>query len=90
MAIIAAALGWIAASQSNYTGDLAEVLTLHRWLGVSVAGLATIGLAALGLVKFKPQQGLIIYRMIAVTLVVLVPVTAHFGGTLIYGKGYLF
>lgn len=90
MAIVAASLGWIAASQSHYSGELTETLSLHRWLGVSVAIISAAGLAALVAVKYKPSRSLIVYRTISFALVVLVPATAHLGGSLIYGKDYLF
>ena len=90
MAIVAAVLGWIAASQSSYSGELADILTWHRWLGVSVASIAAIGLLALMLAKFKAPRILNIYRSIAFILIILVPIAGHFGGTLIYGKGFPF
>lgn len=90
MAILAAVLGWIAANQSSYGGELAEILTWHRWLGVSVASIAAIGLLALLLARFKSPRALNVYRSLAFILIVLVPVAAHLGGTLIYGKNYPF
>ncbi|MDQ8195249.1 YHS domain-containing protein [Coraliomargarita sp. SDUM461004] len=90
MAILAAVLGWIAASQSSYSGELADILTWHRWLGVSVASIAAIGLLALLLANFKSPRALNVYRSLAFILIVLVPVAAHLGGTLIYGKNYPF
>ena len=90
MAIVAAVLGWIAASQSSYGGELAEILTWHRWLGVSIASIAAIGLLALLLANFKSPRALNVYRSLAFILIVLVPVAAHLGGTLIYGKDYPF
>lgn len=90
MAIVAAVLGWIAAGQSSYSGELAEILTWHRWIGVSVASIAAIGLLALLLEKSKTPRALNVYRSVAFILIILVPVAAHLGGTLIYGKNYPF
>jgi hypothetical protein len=90
MAIIAASLGWIAAGQSNYSGDLADILFLHRWLGVSIAAFAALGLTLL-LPAVRGHAGALrFYRIIIFLLVLLVPVAAHFGGSLIYGIDYLF
>lgn len=89
-AIIAAALGWIAASQSKYTGDLVDILTWHRWLGVSVASISLIGLFGMLVMRKSQSWGVLIYRGALFILLFLAPVAAHFGGTLIYGKGYLF
>lgn len=90
MAIVASVLGWIAANRSSYSGELAEVLTWHRWLGVSVASIAATGLLALLLAKSKSPRLLIVYRSVVFILIILVPVVAHLGGTLIYGKNYPF
>ena len=90
MAIIAASLGWIAAGQSNYSGDLADILFLHRWLGVSIAAFAALGLTLL-LPAVRGHAGALrFYRIINFLLVILIPVAAHFGGSLIYGIDYLF
>jgi uncharacterized membrane protein/YHS domain-containing protein len=90
IAIVAAVLGWVAASQSNYSEELAGILAWHRWLGTSVAGLSAIGLiflvgAVIGYPRAKKN-----YRILCFLLAALVPATAHFGGSLIYGIDYLF
>ncbi len=36
-AVVAAGLGWVNASFTNYTGQLAPVLRWHRWLGTATA-----------------------------------------------------
>jgi uncharacterized membrane protein/YHS domain-containing protein len=90
MAIIAASLGWIAAGQSNYSGDLAEILFLHRWVGVSVAVFAALGLAMLLPAVRGNEVALRLYRIVIFLLIVLVAVAAYLGGSLIYGIDYLF
>ncbi|WP_269522527.1 DUF2231 domain-containing protein [Coraliomargarita parva] len=89
-AVVAAGLGWIAASQSNYPGELADVLTWHRWLGMTVASLGLIGAVGMAVSRTSKAWGIYIYRTVALILLILVPVTAHFGGSLIYGIHYLF
>ena len=89
-AVLAATLGWIAAGQSHYSGELAGVLDWHRWFGVSVASLGLVGLVGVVVARKSKVTGDFIYRCAAFTLLVLIPVTAHLGGTLIYGKHYLF
>jgi len=89
-AIVAATLGWIAASQSHYPGDLINILTWHRWLGVSVASIGLVGLLGMLAMRKSETWGVFIYRSAIFVLLVLVPVAAHFGGSLIYGKDYLF
>lgn len=90
MAIIAASLGWIAADQSNYSGELAELLILHRWAGVTVAAFAVLGLPLLLSAVRGNSVGRRLYRIILFLLVALVPVAAHLGGSLIYGVDYIF
>ncbi len=89
-ALVAASFGWIAASQSTYTGELAETLLFHRWLGVSVASLSLVGLLGLLITRKREKVGTFVYRTMVFLLAILVPITAHFGGSLIYGTDYLF
>jgi uncharacterized membrane protein/YHS domain-containing protein len=89
-ALAAAALGWMAANGASYPGALSEVLEWHRWLGASVAFASTVGLIALVSTKLDCGWGIPMYRITAFTLAALVPLTAHFGGSLIYGTDYLF
>lgn len=89
-ALAAAALGWMAANGASYSGELSEVLEWHRWLGTSVAFASTVGLIALVSTKLDCEWGIPLYRITAFTLGALVPLTAHFGGSLIYGTDYLF
>lgn len=88
-AIVAASLGWIAAGQANYSGELAEVLLVHRWLGVAVASLSLLGLLAVLIQKHYVRPGKFVYRGVLIVLLLLVLLAAHFGGSLIYGKDYL-
>lgn len=90
-ALTAASFGWIAASQSGYTGELAEVLQVHRWLGVSVASLSLLGLLGLLVSRGRHKNsGTTLYRIMLFVLLIVVPITAHFGGSMIYGTDYLF
>jgi len=89
-ALVAASLGWLAVMSASYPGELADYLEWHRWFGTSVAGLSVVGLLSLLLVRFDCEWGTLFYRICVYTLGVLVPVTAHFGGSLIYGPDYLF
>ena len=88
-AIAAAALGWLAAAGTSYPADLGEMLAFHRWLGVSVAILSIIGIVGVAAGREK-KWGKVMYRLILFLTVILVPVTAHYGGSLIYGPNYLF
>lgn len=86
----AAALGWIAASQSNYSGELGRVLFWHRWMGVGMAVIVLLGMAGLALQRRAQPWGRAFYRIALFALLALVPLAAHFGGSLVYGPDYLF
>ncbi len=81
-AFFAAAMGWVAASQSSYP-SLASTLEYHRWLGTSLALLAVAG----SFVVIRNRSSFFA-TTIYLALALLVLVTAHFGGSLIYGPGY--
>lgn len=88
-AITAAALGWIAAANIHYTGDAADLLEWHRWLGTSLAIVAVAGGVAL-IFEFRGHRGgTPIFRATLILLLLLIPLAAHFGGSLVYGPNHL-
>ncbi len=88
-ALSAAPLGWLAAANANYSPDLQDTLQVHRWLGVTTALLALGGLILLWLEKRSPSPRPTLYRILILLVAIIVPLTAHFGGSLIYGPDYL-
>lgn len=89
--LIAAALGWLAAADASYPGELSQVLEWHRWMGTISALVALMGLFSLWLFHYADsQKGLLAYRVTVFALGFLIPLSAHFGGSLIYGPDYLF
>ncbi|MEZ5413661.1 MAG: DUF2231 domain-containing protein [Opitutaceae bacterium] len=89
-AVVAAPLGWLAASQANYPTNLQNTLAWHRWLGVSTAVIALAGLLVLFVEHRRAQRTPAVYRIVLAAIALAVPITAHFGGSLIYGPDYLF
>jgi uncharacterized membrane protein/mono/diheme cytochrome c family protein len=98
--VLSAASGWLNAEHEG--AEATTDLFLHRWLGVSVAGLsvvlaATAILAAirrepadqLELEELPPSRTFAIYRYGLIVAAVLVAFTGHLGGELVYGDGYL-
>jgi len=86
MAAIAAALGWAAGRFAKYPGELEQVLSTHRWFGISTAVLALTTLALLELFWRKQDPGLRRAYLAALVLTALfVGITGHLGGTLIHG-----
>ncbi len=84
-AVVAAVMGWVAASQSSYPDNLSVILEYHRWLGTSVA---TFTVLVSAFVVFRPKTRCRI--PLYVVLALLVFTAGHFGGSLIYGPDYLF
>ena len=88
-ALVAVGLGWLAASGANYSGEMAELLSRHKWLGSSTAILAFLSALFKGLSLKKQSPKLILsYRACLLLTAVLVGLTGHLGGMLIYGKDY--
>lgn len=90
VAIVAAILGWLAADHSSYSGELTNILFLHRWLGTTVAAISALGLIFLICANRGHSLSQKMYRFLSFVLIFLVPSTAHFGGSLIYGVNYPF
>jgi uncharacterized membrane protein/YHS domain-containing protein len=89
-AIGAASLGWLNALSANYDGDLAQVLEYHRWLGTGTAVLAVVVALLSELHRRRPAPvWRMAYRLALLLAAAAVGLTGHFGGTLVYGVGYL-
>lgn len=86
--ILAAISGWTLASGKRFTGEDAELLLNHRWLGVSVVATAVITLGVFYFFKTHKWRDAI-YLILLTILAVLVVLTGHYGGSLIYGAEYL-
>lgn len=79
-ALAAAALGWIHADREPLGQSTEQLLRLHRWTGVACAVLAC--LAAVG------ASSAFARKFFAWPAALLVAVTGHLGGSLVYGEGY--
>jgi len=88
-ALAAAVLGWIAAANSNYTGEAASLLEWHRWLGTSVAIIALCGAFGLAMSASRPRWGSWVYWICLALICVMIPIAAHLGGSMIYGTNHL-
>ncbi|MCH2207303.1 MAG: YHS domain-containing protein [Lentisphaerales bacterium] len=88
-----ALFGWWA-SQSFHTNDVTfEILDSHKWQGISATVLILLTTwLRLKLVKkrrFENARGLTkTFRFFLLASVVLIIMTAHLGGSLIYGEGF--
>ena len=79
-AIAAAACGWLLALGGGYD---AELLSLHRWMGIGVAGACVVTWL------FCVAGRLRVYRAaLLITLIVLI-FAGHFGSEITHGRGFL-
>jgi len=87
-ALVAASLGWAAASSANYP-SLELTLAFHRWLGTGAA-ILVIGCAVLSeAAARKDNRKLYWSYFVALTVgSALVGVVGHLGATLIYGPNH--
>ena len=88
-AVVATPLGWLDAAFASYSGGLAQTLELHRWLGTATAVCSVVTAV---LCEMSERSTSFKYRRWYLTTLfvgaILVGVTGHFGGTLVYGRGY--
>ena len=87
-AIFAAFFGWL---NADFEGaSQGTTLFLHRWLGIIAAGGLTLvfltGLVGRTGVRITAFNG---YRWGLIICALIVGIGAHFGGEMVYGKGYL-
>jgi len=87
-AIAVAAMGWVYAGGEFQ--DVSGDLTLHRWLGIATASVATAALIAGLLTRKVPGKGIKKIYLASVLLAsALVGLTGHIGGELVQGEGFL-
>jgi len=79
-AVFSCITGWLLSSGGEYD---AATLSLHKWMGFSVATISIIGYL---LVK-KPCN--FIKLALSILTVCLIIITGHLGGTLTHGEGFL-
>ena len=82
--------GWLNAELEPHSRALAETLDDHRWFGVGVLAASTLALLC-GLVGRAGLGGAtMLYRAFLLIAALLVMPTGHLGGSLVFGKDYLF
>lgn len=89
-AIAAAVTGWINAADKTFLEEVVVIVQRHRWLGVAVAVLSVMLLIVEWQVcKRQSKAGRLVFRIILIVTTVLVSITGHLGGKLVYGPDYL-
>jgi uncharacterized membrane protein len=88
-AIAAAALGWCLAATMGIEPDLKATLFWHRWLGTGTAVWAVVSLLFWYRHRAEPTDArLFAYRVSLLAGALLVSITGHIGGLLVYGLDY--
>jgi uncharacterized membrane protein len=88
-AIPAAAFGWALAAYKGTETDLESTLFWHRWVGTGAAVWALIALVAWYRYRKEGNDGGIwFYRFSLLVGGVLVGISGHLGGVLVYGLDY--
>ena len=86
-AIISAIAGLLLVKESGYEKDL---VSLHQWVGIATALLASLAWLLLNWILIKGNPQLIkYYRLVLLMSGLGVSVAGHFGASLTHGKDYL-
>ncbi|MCC7388016.1 MAG: hypothetical protein IT431_04525 [Phycisphaerales bacterium] len=89
-AAVAAWAGWLNADLETHSKGLADLMTTHRWLGIAAAALAAVAmLAALLGATGRARAMTAVYRVALVLAAGVVGAAGHWGGSMVYGEGYL-
>ena len=79
-AVLSCVSGWVLSNNGEYDE---QILFYHQWLGISVASISIIG------VYFTKKKKTKQLKWVSITLMALLFITGHYGGTLTHGEGYL-
>ncbi|MBK7406153.1 MAG: hypothetical protein IPJ41_16495 [Phycisphaerales bacterium] len=86
----AAWFGWINADLEPHGRGVAGLIEVHRWLGISTVVLAGIALVAAIIGATGRARGMTaVYRVALVLAAGVVGVAGHWGGSIVYGEGYI-
>jgi mono/diheme cytochrome c family protein/uncharacterized membrane protein len=80
-ALFSCITGYLLSSQAAYDED---TVALHMWMGIAVAGVSMLVGAKVFSRRFD-----VVYKMAAISLLLLIGGTGHFGGSLTHGDDYL-
>jgi uncharacterized membrane protein len=86
-ALLATVAGWRLALAPGM--ELSPLVEWHRWLGTVAAGVALAAALAAGGVRRRSALSVRIYRIALCAAGILVAVTGHVGGLLVWGANFL-
>jgi len=82
--------GWLNAAYEHGGGGPLEIEG-HRWVGIAATAVALMALMAVLAASWRAtEMGVRVYRALVVLAAMLMGVTGHLGGSLVYGGEYLF
>jgi uncharacterized membrane protein len=89
-AVVATVMGWAQAGGMDFAGEQAELVTVHRWLGVATAAMSVLVAAlALSLQLLNRPRLRGAYLAALVITVLGVSAAGHYGGMLVHGPDYI-
>jgi uncharacterized membrane protein len=86
MGVVTAMTGWIFATSPMVAGG--TFLDWHRWIGLSAAASALAAAILSTALRDSSPRIATIYRVALLSSALLVAVTAHLGGTLVWGARF--
>jgi len=86
-ALLAAIAGWRLALAPEM--EVSPLLEWHRWLGISGAGSAIAAALATGAGRRRSTLQVWIYRIALAIAALLMAITGHLGGSLVWGVNFL-
>ena len=88
-ALVTATMGWCLAATMGMEPELRRTLFWHRWLGVATAAWAVVTVLLWWWYELRSTPGRRAgYRVALFSGALLVSVTGHLGGLLVYGLDY--
>lgn len=80
--------GWLNGDHENHS-SVADTMELHRWVGIGGGGAALLAYL-LGLAGARSRRLLMVFRAVLLISAFAIGFAGHLGGSMVYGKGYLF